>query len=129
MRFHNISIDTPNVRAHISFDQLSDRVERAQKWLDHQVFEDTIPYIPMDTGNMTETARQANVSREGSGRVVVGNTVYAWYQWNGKSRFTGRPLNYQRVHHPFAQSHWFVAAKAEHADQWRDGVRRIIHGG
>ena len=127
-QFDSIHIDNGSVKIDISFDELSQRVHDAQKWLDQQVFQDTIPYIPMDTGNMTERARQANVGNEGTGKVVMGNTVYAWYQWRGISRFSGNPLHYQTIHHPYAQKEWFHAAKKDFEQKWIEGVRNRIYG-
>lgn len=128
IRFNGIHIDNDAIRADISFDELADRVNEAQKWLDHQIFQDTIPYIPMDTGNMTERATQANIGTEGGGIVILGNTPYAWYQWNGISRFTGNPLHYQTTHHPLATHHWFEAARRDNEQKWVEGVRNIIYG-
>lgn len=127
-RFDDIHIDNGSVKVDISFEELSNRINEAQKWLDMRVFEDTIPYIPMDTGAMTENSRQMNIGNEGTGKVVVGKAPYAWYQWNGISRFTGNPLHYQTVHHPYAQHHWFTASKRDHEQMWYEGVKNIIYG-
>lgn len=126
--FSSIHIDNDSVKVDISFDDLALRVNEAQKWLDHKVFEDTVPYIPMDTGNMTESARRASLPLEGTGEVVVGDTPYAKYQYNGISRFTGLPLNYQKIHHPLATDHWFEASLRDHEKAWVEGVKNIIYG-
>lgn len=126
--FDNVHIDNDSVRIDISFDDLATRINDAQKWLDQQIFQDTIPYIPMDTGRMTNDAMNANSPIEGGGQVIMGNTPYAWYQYEGKSRFTGMPLNYQKIHHPYATDHWFEASKKDHEQAWVEGVRNIIYG-
>lgn len=126
-QFNGIHIDNDSVKVDISFEALASKIDYAQKWLDIQVFEDTVPYIPMDTGAMTENARQANMALAGSGEVVIGKADYAWYQYNGISRFTGNPLQYQTIHHPYAQHHWFEASKRDNEQKWYEGVKNIIY--
>jgi len=127
-QFDSIHIDNGTVHVDISFTELASRVDRAQAWLDQHVFEDTIPYIPMDTGALTEDARYANIPLVGSGQVVMGKADYAWYVWNGISHWTGNPLHYQTIHHPYAQKEWFTASKKANEQQWVEGVKNIIYG-
>lgn len=126
--FRDIHVANDSVKVDISFADLAKRIDEAQKWLDTKVFEDTEPFIPMDTGATTENARAANIGTEGTGLVNIGKSDYVKHIWNGINERTGGPLHYQTTHHPFATHHWFNASLEANHDKWVEGVRNIIYG-
>lgn len=62
--------------------------------------------MPFDNGDMQDdtfyTVRQDAKVIKG---ILITDKPYARYQFFGISR-SGKPLNYQTVHNPYARSHW-----------------------
>ncbi len=64
--------------------------------------------IPFDTGNLQNRSMFIDDSKKNKGVVTICyDAPYARYQYYGISRFTGKPLNYQKGHNKYAGSFWF----------------------
>lgn len=152
----NISFRRGNVTVNVDLSRIADGINRAQYWLDSQISNDMLPYMPMDTGTMIQATRGKSAALAGTGLVVAASTPYGRYLYNGKVmvdsvtgkgprkietspgeyilRFrkgatlvpTDRPLVYSN---PLAQPRWFDVAKANNLQSWIDGVKREITGG
>lgn len=77
------------------------------------------PYVPMDTGMLYQTTA---IDEDG----VTYLQPYAHYQWEGVSRFSGRPLRYSKEQHPQASAHWLEPAMAAHKDQLCGEIAALI---
>ncbi len=143
-----------NFYAEIRFDRFSHQFAAAQEWLAEQVLADCKPFMPFQTGSMTQRSYVAE-----GGKHVVFPGPCARMQYEGKVmvdaatgkgpmkipdgsggyllRFrkgatlvpTDRPLNYSTTANPQATDHWFDAAKAANQDYWLERVKRIGGGG
>lgn len=88
-------------------------LEKAQKYLDQEVIRTCAPYVPLDTGTLE---RSGNMSSDIGSGTVTWNTPYAKKQYyKGKSK---------GLH----GARWFDRAKADHAEDWQDGVAKILGG-
>lgn len=88
-------------------------LEKAQKYLDQEVIRTCAPYVPLDTGTLERSGKMS--SDIGSG-TVTWNTPYAKKQYyEGNSKGLRGAL-------------WFDRAKADHAEDWQDGVAKILGG-
>lgn len=86
-------------------------LEKAQKYLDQEVIRTCAPYVPLDTGTLERSGKMSS----GSG-TVTWNTPYAKKQYyEGKSK-------------GLRGARWFDRAKADHAEDWQDGVAKILGG-
>ena len=88
-------------------------LEKAQKYLDQEVIRTCAPYVPLDTGTLERSGKMS--SDIGSG-TVTWNTPYAKKQYYEGS---SKGLRGER---------WFDRAKADHAEDWQDGVAKILGG-
>ena len=71
------------------------------------------PFVPQDTGTLERSGKMS--SDIGSG-TVTWNTPYAKKQYyEGKSK-------------GLRGARWFDRAKADHAEDWQDGVAKILGG-
>ena len=98
----------------IHTDKCSEKaLEKAQKYLDQEVIRTCAPYVPLDTGTLERSGKMS--SDIGSG-TVTWNTPYAKKQYyEGKSK-------------GLRGARWFDRAKADHAEDWQDGVAKILGG-
>ena len=113
---------------------------RVQKFIDSECIRLMVPYTPMLTGKMRDSATIGTVI--GSGRIVY-LSPYARYQYYGRlmvSRLTGssyarrgeskvltnRPLRHQRSKQPNAGAFWFKRMKADKKIQILQGARRLL---
>ena len=88
-------------------------LEKAQKYLDQEVIRTCAPYVPLDTGTLERSGKMS--SDIGSG-TVTWNTPYAKKQYyEGKSK-------------GLRGARWFDRAKADQAEDWQDGVAKILGG-
>ena len=89
-------------------------LHKAQVFLDSEVMRTCAPYVPYDSGTLEGSAEPHTVP--GSG-VVTWDTPYAkrqYYENKGSDGLRG--------------GHWFDRAKADCADEWKDGVGKILGG-
>lgn len=91
-----------------------EQLHRAQVFLDSEVIRTCSPYVPHDSGILEGSAENATVP--GSG-VVTWDTPYAAKQYYMK-----------RSCKDLRGPYWFDRAKADHADDWKDGVQKILGG-
>lgn len=98
-----------NVQIHPQFARaLADDLNRAMHLTVEDLKDDLVQShtMPFDTGDMQNdtfsTVRQDAKTVTG---LLVTDKPYARYQYFGISR-SGKPLQYQTVHNPYARSHW-----------------------
>lgn len=135
--FPNYSVITPDLKIKVNLSKYDAIFQQAQQWLGNKVLEDCKPLMPIDTGNLHNSAYVDN-----NGRRVVFSGVYARFQYMGKVMVdpvtgspwarrgakkvvTDRPLNYKS---PQATLHWFDVAKERYGDFWVAGVKKITGG-
>lgn len=129
--------------------KLSLASSRAEHILAVQVQKDTEPYVPALTMSLTNRTQI-------HGNTIIYPGPYARYLYQGKVmvdsatgkgpmrivsengveliRFrkgatltpTNRDLNIQRTVHPYAQSHWFEASKANNLEKWLRVAGRAV---
>ena len=127
---------------------------RVQRFIDQKVIDGCTPYVPASPDRTLEFSAQ--VSTEIGSGMVVWNTPYAHYQYEGivygpnipildpetgvllgwfsppgrPKHPTDRELTYDTSQNPMAGPHWFERAKADHLTEWLDEARRVmIQGG
>lgn len=145
-----------NLKIDVSLDRIEKNVKKAQFYLDNQVMNSMIPYMPMRTGSFINLTRAKSSAYAGTGRVYAGVSPMGRYLYEGKVMVniaTGkgpRPLKdgdgniigfrfpkgskLQPTTRPLTYSRpsatprWFDTAKAQHKKQWVSGVKKIIGG-
>lgn len=102
---------------------------KVQAALDNAIVRTTDPYVPMDSGMLSQTVRGM-----GTGRIEY-IAPYAHYLYVGilrtdeagrtfvglgesKPILTGRPLNFSTEKHPLAGPQWFERSKAANLETW-----------
>lgn len=95
------------------------RYQKAQKWLDNEVLKDCAPYVPMRTGNLSESGIRGTTL--GSGEIIY-NAPYA------RKMYYGINFNFSKEAHPKACAQWFEKAKSEKKDSWIKGANKIVKG-
>ena len=86
--------------------RLHGAADRAQSVVDAQVMKDTAPYVPMDSGHLSQDA--------------VSNPAPGVIRWEGPyaaNQYYNLP-NKARDKHPLAVMRWFEAAKAANKTKW-----------
>ena len=145
-----------NLKIDVSLDRIEKNVKKAQFYLDNQVMNSMIPYMPMRTGSFINLTRAKSSAYAGTGRVYAGVSPMGRYLYEGKVMVnvaTGKgafPLKdgngnvigfryprgakLQSTTRPLIYSRasatprWFDTAKAQHKNQWVSGVKKIIGG-
>jgi len=119
----------------ISFDRLARYMSASQRALDKQVLTDMIPFMPMESGNLTQETLAMNEPNIGSGELILDTTEYARFLYHGKVMVheptgstwapageekvvTPIPLNYSKSAHPNAGPEWFERAKEAKKRTW-----------
>lgn len=119
----------------ISFDRLARYMSASQRALDRQILTDMVPYMPMETGRLTEETLAINEPNIGSGELVLDSTAYARFLYHGKLMIheptgsswapkgetkvvTETPLNYSKAAHSQAGPEWFERAKEAKKRTW-----------
>lgn len=138
-----VNIKLNSVDVSLNFGRFTQQFQTAQKWLDAQVFNDTQPYMPMQTGTLINNSRAKSMETLGKGEVCVGTPPYGRFLYEGKvmvdpetgSPFarpgvkkvlTNRNLTYSN---PKATAKWFETAKKNHGKEWVQEVKKIAGGG
>ena len=75
----------------------------AQAMLTGRIIKDTDPFVPMDTGMLAVTPREASDFENG---IIVYDRPYA------RRLYYGETFNFAADRHPKATHHWFEKAKA-----------------
>lgn len=143
--FPNFSIVKGDVKINLKLTRLDKNFKDAQFWLDGQVMQDMIPYMPLVDGNFIHTTEAKSKALQGTGTVIAGTgphgrflymgkvmvdpeTGSAWARKGVKKVVTDKPLNYFDVEHPDATDHWFEVAKDRYGEAWVKGVKRHAAG-
>ena len=138
----NISVVSGNMRAFINLERINANLANAQYWLDGQVMNDMVPYMPMQTNTLINITRAQSAALQGTGTVVAAAPPYGRFQYMGvvmvdpatnspfarpgaKKVVTERPLNYSN---PKATPKWFDTAKKNHGQNWINEVKRRAGG-
>lgn len=141
--FKDISIEKGDIKVDISLDRFSKQFKEAQYWLDSQVMNDMVPFMPHNTGTFINVTRAQSAALTGSGVVIaasapMGRFLYMgkvmvdektgspWARKGAKKVVTEKPLNYSN---PKAVPFWFDEAKRQHGQQWINGVKKRAGGG
>lgn len=127
----------------VSLSRFEKQFQDAQYYLDGEVMNDMVPYMPHRDGTLVNITRLKSASMQGSGWVAAGTgptarflyygkvmvdpvTGSPWARKGAKKVATERPLTYSN---PKATPHWFDTAKEKHGKSWIKGVKRIAGGG
>lgn len=141
--FPGFSIVSGDIKADVSLNRFEEQFQEAQFWLDGQVMNDMVPYMPHRDGTFINLTRMRSAALQGTGKVVAGAppqgrflyegkvmidpvTGSPWARKGAKKVVTERPLTYSN---PKATPHWFDTAKENHGKSWIKGVKRIAGGG
>ena len=143
LHFPGFSIVSGYIKADVSLNRFEKQFQKAQFWLDGQVMNDMVPYMPHRDGTFVNLTRMRSAALQGTGKVVAGAppqgrflyegkvmvdpvTGSPWARKGAKKVVTERPLTYSN---PKATPHWFDTAKDAHGKSWVKGVKRIAGGG
>lgn len=141
--FDSYSIVKGDIKVDISLDRFSKQFQDAQYWLDGQVMNDMVPFMPHRDGLFISNTRMQSASVQGTGKVYAaygpqGRFLYEgkvmvdpetgspWARKGAKKVVMERPLTYGN---PKATPHWFDTAKNAHGKSWVEGVKQIAGGG
>ena len=141
--FPGFSIVNGDIKADVSLNRFEKQFQEAQFWLDGQVMNDMVPYMPHRDGTFVNLTRMRSAALQGTGKVVAGAPPQGRFLYEGKVMIdpvtgspwaikgakkvvTERPLTYSN---PKATPHWFDTAKEAHGKAWVKGVKRIAGGG
>ena len=141
--FPSWSLVEGDIKVDVSLNRFEKQFQEAQFWLDGQVMNDMVPYMPHRDGIFVNLTRMRSAALQGTGKVVAGAppqgrflyegkvmidpvTGSPWARKGAKKVVTDRPLTYGN---PKATPHWFDTAKDAHGKAWVKGVKRIAGGG
>ena len=141
--FPGFSLVQGDIKVDVSLNRFEKQFQEAQYYLDSQIMNDLVPYMPHRDGNFVNVTRLQSAALAGSGKVVaaappMGRFLYEgkvmvdpvtgspWARKGAKKVVTERPLTYSN---PKATPHWFDTAKDAHGKAWVKGVKRIAGGG
>lgn len=117
-----------------------EKIAKAQQFVDSECIRLMVPYTPMLSGQMMQSATRGTVI--GSGEIKY-NSPYARYQYYGKLMvssitgssyarkgeskvLTGKDLHYNKSKHPQAGKLWFERMKADRKEQILRGAERLL---
>ncbi|WP_281696642.1 minor capsid protein [Bacteroides clarus] len=141
--FPGFSLVQGDIKVDVKLNRFEKQFQEAQYYLDSQIMNDMVPYMPHRDGNFVNVTRLQSAALAGSGKVVAGAppqgrflyegkvmvdpvTGSPWARKGAKKVVTERPLTYSN---PKATPHWFDTAKEKHGKSWVKGVKRIAGGG
>lgn len=118
----------------------NDKFAKAQQFVDSECIRLMVPYTPMLSGQMIQSATRGTVI--GSGEIKY-NSPYARYQYYGKLMvssitgssyarkgeskvLTGKDLRYNKSKHPRAGKLWFERMKADRKEQILKGAQNLL---
>ena len=134
-----------DITVNISMNRFENQFQKAQNWLDGQVYANMKKYMPIRDGVMIHTTDTMNNSMQGTGKIIGGAPPYGRFLYMGKVMVdpltnspwarkgatkvvTDRNIVFDKTENPFATDHWFDAAKTENVKSWVKGVKRIAGG-
>ena len=137
-RFPDYRLDMDGVSIHVNMGRINRNLHRAQIWLEQQIMNDMLPFMPLQTGDFQRRTRAMNTIMLGSGRVWAGAPPFGRFLFGGKvmvDPVTGSPKGAKKVltdrdltfSNPGAKARWFDEAKAAQLPRWKAGVKNIIN--
>ena len=141
--FPGFSLVQGDVKVDVSLNRFEEQFQKAQYYLDSQIMNDMVPYMPNRDGTLINLTRLQSAALAGSGKVVAaapptGRFLYEgkvmvdpvtgspWARKKKKKKKNERPLTYSN---PKVTPHWFDTEKEAHGKAWIKGVKRIAGGG
>lgn len=141
--FPGFSLVEGDIIVDVSLNRFEKQFQDAQYYLDGEVMNDMVPYMPHRDGIFVNLTRMRSAALQGTGKVIAGAppqgrflyegkvmvdpvTGSPWARKGAKKVVTERPLTYSN---PKATPHWFDTAKEKHGQSWIKGVKRIAGGG
>ena len=141
--FPGFSLVEGDITVDVSLNRFEKQFQDAQYYLDGEVMNDMVPYMPNRDGIFVNLTRMRSAALQGTGKVIAGAppqgrflyegkimvdpvTCSPWARKGAKKVVTERPLTYSN---PKATPHWFDTAKEKHGQSWIKGVKRIAGGG
>ena len=152
----NLNVTTPNGSFTFRWSPgfgavMTDRLQRAQRFIDSECMRLMVPYTPMRNGMLMESVKLGTVIGSGELRYL---SPYARYLYYGeiygpnipifekgnpvpigffsppgrKKHPTGRQMSYDTSRHPQAGKLWFERMKADHGDEICNGAAKIAGG-
>lgn len=141
--FPGFSLVEGDITVDVSLNRFEKQFQDAQYYLDGEVMNDMVPYMPHRDGIFVNLTRMRSAALQGTGKVIAGAppqgrflyegkvmvdpvTGSPWARKGAKKVVTERPLTYSN---PKATPRWFDTAKEKHGKSWLKGVKRIAGGG
>lgn len=141
--FPGFSLVEGDITVDVSLNRFEKQFQDAQYYLDGEVMNDMVPYMPHRGGIFVNLTRMRSAALQGTGKVIAGAppqgcflyegkvmvdpvTGSPWARKGAKKVVTERPLTYSN---PKATPRWFDTAKEKHGQSWIKGVKRIAGGG
>lgn len=141
--FPGFSLVEGDITVDVSLNRFEKQFQDAQYYLDGEVMNDMVPYMPHRDGIFVNLTRMRSAALQGTGKVIAGAppqgrflyegkvmvdpvTGSPWARKGAKKVVTERPLTYSN---PKATPHWFYTAKEKHGKSWVKGVKKIAGGG
>lgn len=138
--FESFSIVSDAVDIKVDMSRINKNLDKAQYWLDNQIMNDMLPYMPLDTGTFRNRTQMVSRALAGTGVVIAAAAPYGRYLYMGKVMVdpvtnspwarkgakkvvTDRPLKYSN---PEATPQWFETAKQNYIKEWVDGVQSRV---
>lgn len=107
------------------------RIDPANKKMVHalvmQIKKDTLPYVPRQTGSMSQRGMHMSEGTRVNGSSIIYPGPYARYLYVGKvmvgplhgpKHATNKDLNISKSAHKKATAHWFEASKKDNLEKW-----------
>ena len=82
--FPSFSVVNGHVKVQVDLTRFDKQFQEAQFWLDGQVMNDMIPYMPFRDGIMVDATRVRSASMQGTGKVCAGAPPYGRFLYEGK---------------------------------------------
>ena len=141
--FKSFSIQDGNIKINVNLARFDERYKKAQFWLDNEVMNSMVPYIPIRTGTLRNETQLMSRSVAGTGIVYAAAPPYGrfhyygkvmvdeetgspWAKKGNKKVVTDRPLTWSN---PKTVPFWFDVVKRSEKNRWISGVKRIVGGG
>ena len=141
--FKGFSIVQGDIKVDVDLSRFEKQYQDAQSWLDSQIMEGMVPFMPHQTGTFIDNTKAESASLAGTGLVCAGFrpmgqflymgkvmvdelTGSPWARKDAKKVVTERDLTYSN---PQATPHWFDTAKERHLQAWVKGVKQRAGGG
>lgn len=140
--FKKYSLVEGGIHVNLDLTRFDEQLQRAQYYLDSQVMNDMVPFMPMQTGTLINNTRARSAAMAGTGKVCAAAPPYGRFQYMGKVMIdpvtgspwarkgakkivTDRPLTYSN---PRAVPFWFDEAKKTSSAKWIKGVKQRAGG-